>query len=223
MAYNLAGLQASTLARLQNHPRYVPLVVDAINKALDDLKIFCADQFDIDNCHTPVDPEHTDRLALEFPLPPNTLYVKSVTYDGIPLDLLPEAAFVRAVGLYGAWGGFYDKGATFGPPGYYYVRKNTYLSLWPRPSIADPHNHVQLWSVKKDPDLALPIDVPTLNRVYTICVEMYACWYMLMGQPEEEDRAEKFRQLYFAGRAEAKFNLDRNLDYQTKRERWPPA
>lgn len=213
MAYNLAGLRASVLFRLQGHDRFTSAVVDdAINKALDDLKIFDSDDFDVDNCNVPVDPADTSRLTMEWPLPDNCLYVKSVTFDGVPLDPLPHNLFINT-------GTEVRTPERNGFPRYFYIRKNSFINLFPRPSISDATKTVQVYSVKKDPDLAADGAVPTTKRVYTICVEFFACWYLLQGQPEEDERASNFLKSYLRLRSEAKFNLDKNTPFQTQRLR----
>lgn len=212
MAYNLLGFRNAVKLKLQNHDRFTDaLIDDAINKGIDDIKIFDANDFDVDNCNVPVDPANTSQLVIEWPLPDNCLYVKSVSFDGLPLDPLPHHLFAHT-GV--------EANLNQGRPRYFYIRKNSFINLWPRPQIADAAKTVQVYSVKKDPDLVLDTDAPLTKRVYTISVEFYAAWYLLNGQPEEEVRTENFLKDYYRLRAEAKFNLDRNIEYQTQRQRW---
>lgn len=212
MAYDLAGLREEVLFKLQNHDRYTASICNlAINRGIDDLVLFISEDYGVYEALPPVDAADSSLYAIEFPLPADLFKLKSVSWDGEPISQLTQKEFVNTTAEFATGQG---------DPQYYYIRarsgRNKFLNVWPRPST---QKTVQIYYVAKPADLALDADVPVLDRAFSAPIVLYACWWLLIGQPEEEKRAGIFEAEYLAKRAEAYSNIRASNVYRTQRAR----
>jgi hypothetical protein len=209
MAYDLAGLRAESKFKLQNHDRFTDGDVDlAINRGIDQLVLFCSENYDVYNANAPLDPDGSGRLAMEFGLPSDTLYVKSVAWEGVPLKQLTQGEFISTRAEFGT---------AVGTPDRYYIRAVRWLNLFPRPE-SDTQT-AQIYYLKKPADLVADDAVPALGREYSDALVAYTCYWLLRGQPEEETRSQMFLADYERERVRTKTNLHKNSIFKTRRVR----
>lgn len=206
MAYDLAGLREEVLFKLQHHDRFTDADVNlALNRGIDQLVIYGSENYEVWESVPPPDPNDASKLAVEYTLPTDLLYLKSVSFDSRPLKQLSQPEFVNTGG---------ELVTDTGAPIYYYIRANLYLNLYPRPLEA---KKVQIYYLQKPTDLSADADVPVINRVYSDALVSYACYWLLRGQPEEDERANRFLNDYQGQRVESRVNLHKNSVFKTQR------
>lgn len=209
MAYDLAGLRDEVKFKLQNHDRFTDDDVNlALNRGIDQIILFASENYSVYEATVPPDPTDASKLAMEFGLPDDLLYLKSVSWDGNPLKQLTQQEFVNTRAEFGQ---------AQGRPYYYYVRSNGWINLWPRPQDSD--KKVQIYYLQKPTDLSADTDAPAFGRQYSDALVAYACYWLLRGQPEEADRSQMFLVDYERERVRAKTSLHKNSTFKTRRVR----
>jgi hypothetical protein len=212
MPFTVSEVLSDISAKLQGHPRYTQTMrLSGLNRALEQLLLFTAseDNYDVMEATNPVDPEDSSRYAMEFPLPDRCLYVASVSFAGYLLKPVNQIQYVNTLAEFSTG---------TGDPRIFYIRRNTYLNIYPRPGRAAT---MQIYGVIKPEDYtADDLDEQiSLNRAYSPALTSYACWWCLQGQPGEEGRAASFMVDYLRERAEAKINLGKNASHSINRWR----
>lgn len=214
--WTLAGLRTRVKFRVQNSPKYTDVMVDsAINQAIVRLLLEIRNVTSIMRAETTVLTEGDDigLYAMEYPLPDNTLYVDSLSFDGQPpLKLLTQDQIANT-------GIDQGNGTNTGDPYAFYVYTNTVgqkiAVLWPRPGRTAT---LEFWGGVK-PDPLEDDDVPTFTEDASPSLEAYAVQYLVTGQPGEEVKAEQFDKKWKNERAEFKVNQGTDRIFGTRRSR----
>lgn len=206
MAYDTAGLLEDVWFKLQHNARYTRAVrLDGLNRGIEKLLMYASEDYDVREIQTPIDPTGVATYAMEWPLPPDILYLASVSVEGFPLKLVSQNQFVSTRG---------EQSQLQSPdPSIYYVRSGLYLNVFPRPSM---NRKWQIYGLFKPADLNLDADPIPLTRLYSDALASYAAWWCVQGQTGEEARAAQFQQDYLAQRAEAKFNKTANTAHRVE-------
>lgn len=217
MAYNLAGLREEVLFKLQHYERFTDEVVDlAINRAIDEVVMFGSENYAVYEINPPPDPADPSKLAFRWPLPDDLIYLKSVSFDGVPLKQLSQSQYIETTAEFSIAEGL---------PIYYYVLANSIINVWPRPDIKNQVKKFQIYYLQKPADLVNDEDVPVIGRIYSASIISYACYWLLRGQPvdgtyADDPRANQFLRDYENQKAEARFELHRNSTFRTRRTRY---
>jgi len=223
VAYTTEELLDEVALKLQRNPRYdTELRLKALNRGLVDLTRFVSENWKVEEVLNPLDPLNTNRYAMEFPLPVDSLFVQSLSFNGRPLRKMTQNEFV-------ATGAEFDAVAESGTPQSpsfpsltpmgYYIRSNRYVNLWPRPQN---QRIVQIYHLAKPPELVNPDDedeVPELDSAYSDALIFYACYWCTLGVPGEDTRTATFRTLYKEERARVKFDSSQNSEHKIKRDK----
>jgi hypothetical protein len=214
--FTFGGLKQRVFFRLLQDPRYtdpgVPTLPGsaigvAVNKGI-------AQQYIYNRVATNVLTTNTFQLSAPdpnaglysqfYPLPTGTLWVDYASYDDVPLQPMTEKELI-ATGI--------EKATFVGNSRWYNIQDqqdgSKTMVLFGRP---DRTVLLKVYGGVSPAYLVNDADIPQINPVFADPIELYACWYLLQGQPEESQRAQEFFQLWQKQRNEVKViaRLDRN-------------
>lgn len=215
--WNFGGLKARVSKRVRNLPIFDDLMLGlAVNKGYVELfkhakintSIMEADTFILP------DGDYAGQYALEYPLPAKTYKVATVNLDGFQLDGPKADHEINATGL--------ERGNPVpqGDPREFAVRTEVdgskTLIIWPRPNRKQK---LVTFGVILPDYMVNDTDVPAMDETYGDPIEEYAAWWLLEGVEGEEQTSERYRQLFFNGRAEAKRGLRQDHVVKIRRTR----
>lgn len=208
MAYDLAAMLVELGHKLQNLPRYTNTkMILALNRGVRWVVEFDpGGNFDVKNAAPVPDPSDTSRYLMEIPLPEDFLLMESLSYNGVRIPELPLKEFINTGGEFST--------ATGPPFAGYFIRKNQYINIWPRPRPGDPTKVFQIYYVPVPTDMADDTDLPALNRAYCDAVISYAAFWLKRGVPEEDQSANIHLVDAQRERNEAYFNLNQNQTHK---------
>ncbi len=212
---NLGGLRVRTQFRLQNDPRFTDAMVNlALNKAVIRLMIFIRNSLSIMKANTFVlqGGTYAGKFAMEYPMPPGTLWVDSLSFDGqqplrvMSQDELANTGIETSNGIGDPYGAFY----WFNNAGLMFV------TIYPRPGRVAV---LEFYGGIAPAPMVLDTDTPPYGELYFDTLESYAVSYLTKGMEGLEAKADAAKEDWKEERAEAKFNQTLNRVYKTKRLR----
>jgi len=175
--YTFGGMKARVWFNLQNLPKYTDEFLGLnVNKAVEWLigrvrisqRVYQA---------TSVNGQQ------EYELPENIVEVQSCSYDGEPLNRMSLSEFVAT--------GTAQSTVKDAPTDYYIQTEGTkkYLDLFPTP---DGEETIEIYGIQLPDRMAVDSASLPFAEMYSDCVEAYATFLTVKGQPEEEARAAQW-------------------------------
>lgn len=208
MAWTLEGLLEELSAKLQNHPRWTTADRKReLNRAVNWLILFASEDFDVREATPVVDPDDTSQYLMEMPLPDELMVLESVSFNGYPLRELSHQEFITTRAEFST---------RTGPPfAGYYIRKNLYLNIWPRPGTSKT---IQVYGVFKATEMVDDDDVPGIEEIYGESLVSRAAYRLKLGIPGEENAANAHLVDALRERADAHFNMTQNYTHKIGRK-----
>jgi hypothetical protein len=212
---NLGGLRTRVQFRRQNDPRFTNAMVNlALNKAVTRLLIWIRNTTSIYTAQTfeLTSGQYAGQFAMEYPLPVNTLWVDSLSFDGQqPLRLMSETELANT-GI--------ETSNGFGDPAAFYVydmpNGQKVAVIYPRPGRVAT---LEFYGGIMPTPMVLDTDVPPFLPLYWDALETFAELYLIDGQEGMEDRYDFLWTKFLRERNEMKFISTLNRVYKTIRTR----
>ncbi len=214
--FNLGGIRALVKFRLQNDPRYTSDLVDlALKLAVVRLMLFIRSTTSIMQATTFVLTDGVDagKYSMEYPLPDNTLWVDSLSFDGQkPMPIMDQSELANT-GI--------QKGNGVGDPSECYIydtpERTKVAVLWPRPGRAAT---LEFWGgVEDDWQANGDTSIPPFREEYLDAIVAYARMWLIDGQEGQEEKYDIIFKKWMDERSEAKFNQRVNRISKTRRVR----
>ncbi len=211
------GLKIRVWFRLQKQPMFTEAMRGlAINMGIRDLWLYIRRNTTILETHafTLDTGDFAGQVAMEYPLPPNTLWVNGVNVDGFELSGPIAEEEMQRTGM--------ERGQMVSNSGSrsWLVRVeedgSETLVLWPRPKL---NQLLQVFGGVAPDYLDDDDQVPVINEVFGLPIEEFAVSYCLAGQEGMEVKQEKYQLMYERDRAKAKLGMRLGRTYKTGRSR----
>lgn len=219
--WTMGGLKTRCWFRLQNNPKYTESMREnAAKRAVVRLLLTVQNVSSIYNAETVVltSGEDAGKYQQEYPLPDNTLYVDSLTFDNqLPLKVLTQEEFVSSNSGTNPWAG--------DPSGAYYYwspERKLIVGLSPRPNRVA---RLQFWGgiepdwVDETSQATIDASIPPFTEDAADSLLGYMVKILTEDQPGEEARTALADKAWKEERAEFKVNQGVNRVFRTKRVR----